>query len=192
MIKFLTWWYLREHLDPNQNTIKLAIFFFLYAAQQIHTFDYTNFFLILLYLHYFIKNIYFFKCGDLAKHYENCASTRELHSPIEFNESSCVIWQHFKIFCSKYCESVSWIMAFWSLIGSLEISLGMKNISPRTFQLVMKIKIQSISAIAALYLLVWDNFPFFVLSAISKLRGNCVFLKSLLCIHILYEWNSFF
>jgi len=42
------------------------------------------------------------------------------------------------------------------------------------------------------YLLVWDNFPFFVLCEISKLRGNCVFLYSLLCIHILYERTSVF
>jgi len=38
-------------------------------------------------------------------------------------------------------------MAFWSLIGSLEISPGKKN---HTFQLAKKIKIQSISAVLSL------------------------------------------
>jgi hypothetical protein len=41
-------------------------------------------------------------------------------------------------------------MAFWSLIGSLEISPGKKNISPHAFQLAKKIKIQSISAVLSL------------------------------------------
>jgi hypothetical protein len=83
-------------------------------------------------------------------------------------------------------------MAFWSLIGSLEISPGKKNISPHTFQLVKKINKFNQFQPSLFYLLVWDNFPIFVLPEISKLRGNSVFLYSLLCIHILYEWTSLF
>jgi len=67
-----------------------------------------------------------------------------------------------------------------------------KNISPHTFQLVKKINKFNQFQPSLFYLLVWYNFPIFVLPEISKLRGNSVFLYSLLCIHILYEWTSLF